>query len=178
MSPQELPNDVAADSLRKVPKSQYHAALAMLRESIERCPDDVWESKEHLNSFCGARRGASPSESLGEVEVDYLQPFTKVETVGSGPLRPRVQVQPLAAVLPAVAFEPLDEPRTVAFGSLGPRGNQVIDIEDSTVGEILDYSKACHGYACSISSNVGQLVPVLFLSADARQEGPVLQMGA
>jgi hypothetical protein len=40
-----------AEGLRAILKSQYHAALAMLRETIERCPDDVWYSKEHTNSF-------------------------------------------------------------------------------------------------------------------------------
>ena len=39
------------ESLRSILKSQYHAALAMLRESLERCPDDVWSSKDHVNSF-------------------------------------------------------------------------------------------------------------------------------
>jgi hypothetical protein len=38
-------------SLRAALKSQYHAALAMLRESIERCPEDVWLSDEHKNAF-------------------------------------------------------------------------------------------------------------------------------
>lgn len=32
-------------------KSQYHAALAMLGESIERCPEDVWLATDHLNAF-------------------------------------------------------------------------------------------------------------------------------
>lgn len=40
-------------ALRAILKSQYHASLAMLRETIERCPDDVWFSKEHVNSFWG-----------------------------------------------------------------------------------------------------------------------------
>jgi hypothetical protein len=37
--------------LRSILKSQYHAALAMLRETIELCPDDVWYSDRHTNSF-------------------------------------------------------------------------------------------------------------------------------
>ncbi len=28
-------------------KGQYHAALAMLKQAIERCPEDVWLSGEH-----------------------------------------------------------------------------------------------------------------------------------
>lgn len=39
------------ETLRSVLKSQYHAALAMLREAIERCPDETWTSSEHVNSF-------------------------------------------------------------------------------------------------------------------------------
>jgi hypothetical protein len=40
-----------AEELRSVLKSQYHASLAMLRQPIERCPDDLWLSKEEINSF-------------------------------------------------------------------------------------------------------------------------------
>ncbi len=32
-------------------KSQYHAALATLRETVEQCPEDLWFSKEYENSF-------------------------------------------------------------------------------------------------------------------------------
>ena len=32
-------------------KSQYHAALAMLREAIERCPDDLWLDVRPRNAF-------------------------------------------------------------------------------------------------------------------------------
>lgn len=39
------------EALRDILKSQYHAGLAMLRETIDRCPDDVWFSTENLNSF-------------------------------------------------------------------------------------------------------------------------------
>lgn len=38
-------------TLRSILKSQYHAALAMLREAIERCPADVWSSPTHRNAF-------------------------------------------------------------------------------------------------------------------------------
>jgi hypothetical protein len=37
--------------LRSLLKSQYHASLAMLREAIERCPDDEWLSRDHKNAF-------------------------------------------------------------------------------------------------------------------------------
>lgn len=32
-------------------KSQYHGALAMLRQAIERCPDDLWAAGEHPRTF-------------------------------------------------------------------------------------------------------------------------------
>jgi len=44
-------NQIPIDQMQKILKSQYHAALAMLRETIERCPDDVWLSEQHKNSF-------------------------------------------------------------------------------------------------------------------------------
>ena len=49
MIPQDS-SDIGA-ALRPVLKSQYHAALAMLRETIERCPDDEWTSQGHMNAF-------------------------------------------------------------------------------------------------------------------------------
>ena len=36
---------------RSVLKSQYHAALAMLREAVERCPADEWSNADHNNAF-------------------------------------------------------------------------------------------------------------------------------
>jgi hypothetical protein len=39
------------NQLRTILKSQYHAALAMLHESIEKCPDELWFSKEPANAF-------------------------------------------------------------------------------------------------------------------------------
>jgi hypothetical protein len=35
--------------LRSAIKGQYHAALAMLRQAIERCPDDLWVSDAFPN---------------------------------------------------------------------------------------------------------------------------------
>jgi hypothetical protein len=37
--------------LRSALKSQYHAALAMLRQAITRCPDKLWSSRDHANPF-------------------------------------------------------------------------------------------------------------------------------
>jgi len=39
------------DAWRVVLKSQYHAALAMLEQAIERCPDRLWTSTGHSNQF-------------------------------------------------------------------------------------------------------------------------------
>jgi hypothetical protein len=36
---------------RSVLKSQYHAALAMVREAVERCPADEWSNADHKNAF-------------------------------------------------------------------------------------------------------------------------------
>jgi len=38
-------------TLRLILKSQYHAGLAMLREAIERCPDDIWLSTQPRNAY-------------------------------------------------------------------------------------------------------------------------------
>ncbi len=43
--------DRALKSLRDALKSQYHAALAMLREAIDRCPDDLWTAGGHLHAY-------------------------------------------------------------------------------------------------------------------------------
>jgi hypothetical protein len=39
-----------ANELRTVLKSQYHASLAMLREAIARCPDDIWLGTAYKNA--------------------------------------------------------------------------------------------------------------------------------
>jgi hypothetical protein len=38
-------------ALRAALGSQYHAALAMLRDAIERCPEPEWVSDDHRNAF-------------------------------------------------------------------------------------------------------------------------------
>jgi len=35
--------------LRPVLKSQYHAGLAMVRQAVERCPEDLWAATWHSN---------------------------------------------------------------------------------------------------------------------------------
>ena len=39
------------EMMRPVLKSQYHAALAMLRDAIERCPDRLWATGDYRNPF-------------------------------------------------------------------------------------------------------------------------------
>lgn len=39
------------NTFREVLKSQYYAGFAMLRQAIENCPDHVWTSREHHNTF-------------------------------------------------------------------------------------------------------------------------------
>jgi hypothetical protein len=38
-------------TMRGVLKSQLHAGMAMLREAVEKCPDDLWLSREPKNTF-------------------------------------------------------------------------------------------------------------------------------
>jgi hypothetical protein len=39
-----------SDPLRSALKSQYHAALAMFRDAVERCSDDLWLSDTYRNA--------------------------------------------------------------------------------------------------------------------------------
>jgi DinB superfamily len=47
----ELTLPTVTDSLREILKSQYHAGLAMLREAIERCPEDLWYDDAPTNAY-------------------------------------------------------------------------------------------------------------------------------
>jgi hypothetical protein len=39
------------DTLRSILKSQLHASLAMLKDAIEKCPDDVWLDDRFTNRY-------------------------------------------------------------------------------------------------------------------------------
>ncbi|MDO8677896.1 MAG: hypothetical protein Q7R30_04935 [Acidobacteriota bacterium] len=39
------------DTLRPILKSQFHASLAMLKDAIEKCPDDVWFDDRVTNRY-------------------------------------------------------------------------------------------------------------------------------
>ena len=51
MAHSELSNRDDMAPLRAALKSQYHGALTMLRQAIERCPDDLWFDKTHRNAY-------------------------------------------------------------------------------------------------------------------------------
>lgn len=42
---------MTAHTWQSILKSQYHASLAMLRDAIEQCPDEVWLNQAHTNAF-------------------------------------------------------------------------------------------------------------------------------
>jgi hypothetical protein len=50
-TPATIDDARAAAALARVLKSQYHAGLAMLREAIEQCPDDLWKDARPRNAF-------------------------------------------------------------------------------------------------------------------------------
>jgi hypothetical protein len=39
------------DEIRSIIKSQYHASLSMLRDTIDRCPEGLWNSTKSGNAF-------------------------------------------------------------------------------------------------------------------------------
>ncbi len=41
----------ATEALKAALKSQYYAALAMLRQAIERCPNGLWSNRDYANPF-------------------------------------------------------------------------------------------------------------------------------
>jgi hypothetical protein len=46
-----LNRSVPDEALRTILKNQYHAAMAMLRQSIDLCPDEIWSGGDHTNHF-------------------------------------------------------------------------------------------------------------------------------
>lgn len=44
------PDLLPAGAVRAALRSQYHAALAMLRDAVERCPDERWTDDGHRNA--------------------------------------------------------------------------------------------------------------------------------
>jgi hypothetical protein len=44
-------DSIDTSTLRRILKSQYHAGLAMLREAIQLCPDELWLQPQQRNAF-------------------------------------------------------------------------------------------------------------------------------
>jgi len=42
---------VSIEALRTAVKNQYHAALSMLRQAIEKCPDSLWADATYVNPY-------------------------------------------------------------------------------------------------------------------------------
>ncbi len=51
MQEPSMTRGVSEEVLRSILKNQYHAALAMLRASIEKCPDLIWSDGNYKNPF-------------------------------------------------------------------------------------------------------------------------------
>jgi hypothetical protein len=51
MGQQQSGSSGDTEALQTILKSQYHAALAMLRESIEQCSEELWYNDEPTNAF-------------------------------------------------------------------------------------------------------------------------------
>lgn len=60
-----------AVNLRPALKNQYHLGLAMLRQCVEDCPDDLWESGSHPRTYWRLAFHAAYFTHL------YLHPDTK-----------------------------------------------------------------------------------------------------
>ena len=48
---QRKPGVDATEAMGSALKSQYHGVLAMLRQAIERCSDELWANSEYANPF-------------------------------------------------------------------------------------------------------------------------------
>jgi hypothetical protein len=85
------PSDSAV--LRSILKSQYHAALAMLRQIVERCPEDVWNDPAHPNAFWHVAYHALFCTHLYlHADFDAFQPWARhrpeYQFMGSTPTPP------------------------------------------------------------------------------------------
>ena len=69
------PDDDA--EIRTILKSQYRAALAMLRDAIERCPDEIWEGGGHTNAcWQVAYHALFFAHLYGETDYESFRPWT------------------------------------------------------------------------------------------------------
>lgn len=51
MSDHDASGSVPLNIVRDALKSQYRSGLAMLREAVDLCPDDLWLATEHTNAY-------------------------------------------------------------------------------------------------------------------------------
>lgn len=64
------------DGLRAALKGQYRAGLAMLRQCMERCPDEVWIAGEHPRTFWRiAYHAVFYTHLYIQVDEDAFQPW-------------------------------------------------------------------------------------------------------
>jgi hypothetical protein len=109
---------VSADAIRRMLKSQYHAALAMFREPIERCPDRLWLAEHRANAFWQIAYHALYFTHL------YLQPEPSA-------FRPWAGHQP-----------DVQNPDGIA-GPPDPASDLPLLPRPYTRGEVLDYWRVC-----------------------------------
>ena len=81
--------------VRKCLKGQYHATLAMLRECVEICPDDLWQSGSHPRNFWRIAYHAAfythlylmPNEAAFEPWKDHIVDLTDLWADANPPVR-------------------------------------------------------------------------------------------
>ena len=136
MSAQATANDstYAVEVLRAALKSQYHAALAMLRQAIERCPDSLWSSRDYLNPFWRIAYHALYYSHL------YIQPNTSafrpwehhqtgLQHMDDIPGPPDIEAQLELPDRPLQTGEPYTKQQLLAYWSLCDR--MVDDVVDA-----------------------------------------------
>ena len=101
--------------LKAALKGQYHAALAMLKQTIDRCPDDLWTAAGHPSAFWHIAYHTLFYTHL------YLQPDEKA-------FRPWEHSRPEYQYLESVPWPPHRPPQIA---------------EPYTKAQVLDYWRAC-----------------------------------
>jgi hypothetical protein len=115
-----MSDTVGTVTLRSILKSQYHAGLAMLREAVERCPEDLWQSREQRNAFWQIAYHALFYTHL------YLQPEVAA-------FRPWEHHQPEVQNLGGTA------------GASGPGGKPTLAPDPYSRTQVLEYWSHCDG---------------------------------
>jgi len=63
-----IENIVDTTALRIALESRYYAGLAMLREAIEQCPDDLWKAREKIHEPLSTFEFGKASGAMGKKE--------------------------------------------------------------------------------------------------------------